>query len=98
MNTVSTFGSYEAEPFGEAKLPERDVQDYISIYHDFHEQFLEYGEDFGEGDDLGWDDESVVFDITLLESIEIDIDYILDLIGELVTAGDSEDERARLRS
>lgn len=97
LNTISTFGSYEAELVGEAKLADRDIQDYSSAYHDLHEQFSENG-DFGgeEADDL--DDESVIFDITLLKTIEVNIDYILDLIGELINAGYDEDERLRIRA
>jgi type I restriction enzyme R subunit len=96
LNTISTFGSYEAELVGEAKLADRDIQDYSSVYHDLHEQFSENG-DFG-GDDSDPDDDSVVFDITLLKTIEVSIDYILDLIGELVNVGNNEGEKLRIRA
>jgi type I restriction enzyme R subunit len=97
LNTINTFGSYEAEPVGEVKLEERDIQDYSSVYHDLHDQFSENG-DFGGDEDDDFDDESVVFDITLLKTIEVNIDYILDLIGELVNTSGDEEERMRIRA
>jgi type I restriction enzyme R subunit len=97
LNTINTFGSYEAELVGEAKLADRDIQDYSSVYHDLYEQFQEDGT-FGGEDEVGDpDDDSVVFDITLLKTIEVNIDYILDLIGELVNASGDEGERLRIR-
>lgn len=100
-NIIRTFSAYETEPVGEAKLADRDVQDYSSVYHDLHEQFAKKG-NFG-GDDAedegDADDEGVVFDITLLKTIEVNIDYILELIGELVNVGgEDEDESARIRA
>ena len=97
LNTVKTFSSYESEPVGEARLPEREIQDYSSVYHDLHEQYSESGE-LGGGEQDELDGEGVVFDITLLKTIEVNIDYILDLIGELVKAGGDQEERLRIRA
>lgn len=97
LNVISTFDSYEAELVGDAKLIDRDIQDYSSVYHDLHEQFSENG-DFGGDDADDLDDDSVVFDITLLKTIEVTIDYILDLIGDLVNAGGNKEKRLRIRA
>lgn len=97
LNTVSTFDTYETESVGPAKLADRQVQDYSSIYHDLHECYVEKG-DLGGEQQAEVQDDAIVFDITLLRSIEVNIDYILDLIGEMVGSGQGDDERERLRA
>ena len=96
LNTINTFSTYEQEDEGEARLPDRDIQDYSSAYHDLHEQFGESGNLGGEGNNSS-NEEGVVFDITLLQTIEVNIDYILDLIGALVNNEADDDERSKMR-
>jgi type I restriction enzyme R subunit len=96
LNTINTFSTYEQEDEGEARLPDRDIQDYSSTYHDLHEQFGESGNLGGEGSNIS-NEEGVVFDITLLQTIEVNIDYILDLIGALVNDDADDDERSKMR-
>lgn len=62
-------------------LPERTVQDYRSTYNDIREWLRnqKLGEEKEEST-TDWDD--VVFEIDLLKSQEINLDYILELIFE----------------
>ncbi len=62
-------------------LPERTVQDYRSTYNDIRDWLREQkkGEEAAEST-IDWDD--VVFEIDLLKSQEINLDYILELIFE----------------
>lgn len=62
-------------------LPERKVQDYRSTYNDIRD-WLRREKDGKEKDKstVDWDD--VVFEIDLLKSQEINLDYILELIFE----------------
>lgn len=62
-------------------LPERTVQDYRSTYNDIRDWLRreKSGKESGESD-IDWDD--VVFEIDLLKSQEINLDYILELIFE----------------
>lgn len=62
-------------------LPERTVQDYRSTYNDIRDWLRreKSGKESGESD-IDWDD--VVFEIDLLKSQEINMDYILELIFE----------------
>lgn len=62
-------------------LTERSVQDYRSTYNDIRDWIREQKK--GEGPQestIDWDD--VVFEIDLLKSQEINLDYILELIFE----------------
>lgn len=62
-------------------LKERTVQDYRSIYNDIRDWFRrERNGKAPEDSKIDWDD--VVFEIDLLKSQEIDLDYILELIFE----------------
>ena len=62
-------------------LKERTVQDYRSIYNDIRDWFRhERNGKAPEDSKIDWDD--VVFEIDLLKSQEIDLDYILGLIFE----------------
>lgn len=60
-------------------LPERTIQDYRSTYNDIRDWFRreKKGEE-SEESTIDWDD--VVFEIDLLKSQEINLDYILELI------------------
>ncbi|WP_163518173.1 type I restriction endonuclease subunit R [Gelidibacter japonicus] len=62
-------------------LPERTVQDYRSTYNDIRDWLREQkkGKE-AEESTIDWDD--VVFEIDLLKSQEINLDYILELIFE----------------
>ncbi|OCB70946.1 type I restriction endonuclease subunit R [Flavobacterium crassostreae] len=62
-------------------LPERTIQDYRSTYNDIRDWFRrEKNGKEAEQSDIDWDD--VVFEIDLLKSQEINLDYILELIFE----------------
>ncbi|MBR1769249.1 MAG: type I restriction endonuclease subunit R, partial [Bacteroidales bacterium] len=62
-------------------LPERKVQDYKSAYNDIRDWLRrkKHGES-PEKSKIDWDD--VVFEVDLLKSQEINLDYILELIFE----------------
>lgn len=62
-------------------LPERTVQDYRSTYNDIRDWLRreKKGKEAGEST-IDWDD--VIFEIDLLKSQEINLDYILELIFE----------------
>lgn len=62
-------------------LPERTVQDYRSTYNDIRDWLRrEKNGKASEESKMDWDD--VVFEIDLLKSQEINLDYILELIFE----------------
>lgn len=62
-------------------LPERTIQDYRSTYNDIRD-WLRREKDgaVAEASKIDWDD--VVFEVDLLKSQEINLDYILELIFE----------------
>lgn len=62
-------------------LPDRTIQDYRSTYNDIRD-WLRHQKSGKESDEskIDWDD--VVFEIDLLKSQEINLDYILELIFE----------------
>lgn len=62
-------------------VPERTIQDYRSTYNDIRDWFRreKNGKELEESK-IDWDD--VVFEIDLLKSQEINLDYILELIFE----------------
>lgn len=62
-------------------LPERLAQDYRSTYNDIREwQRREREGEKGQNNNVDWND--VVFEVELLKSQEINLDYILELILE----------------
>jgi type I restriction enzyme R subunit len=62
-------------------LPERTIQDYRSTYNDIRDWLRrEKSGKEAEESNIDWDD--VVFEIDLLKSQEINLDYILELIFE----------------
>lgn len=62
-------------------LQERTVQDYRSAYNDIRDWFRREKEGkTPEASKIDWDD--VVFEVDLLKSQEIDLDYILELVFE----------------
>jgi len=66
----------------ETKVPvERDIQDYRSSYNDIRDWLRrEKAGDENKESTIDWDD--VVFEVDLLKSQEINLDYILELIFE----------------
>ena len=70
-NILTTFDEFE----GNEILTERDVQDYHSLYIDLYNEFRK-GKD-GEKENINDD---LVFEMELIKQIEINIDYILQLI------------------
>lgn len=62
-------------------LQERTIQDYRSAYNDIRDWFRREKEGKApEASKIDWDD--VVFEVDLLKSQEIDLDYILELVFE----------------
>ncbi len=62
-------------------LPDRTAQDYRSTYNDIRDWLRrEKGGKAAESSKVDWDE--VVFEIDLLKSQEIDLDYILELVFE----------------
>jgi len=62
-------------------LQERAAQDYCSTYNDIRDWFRREKEGMAsEESNISWDD--VVFEVDLLKSQEIDLDYILELVFE----------------
>ncbi|MXO66580.1 type I restriction endonuclease subunit R [Altericroceibacterium endophyticum] len=72
----------DIEQFGAFQLPsERVIQDYKSTYNDIRDWLRREREaNATEESTLDWDD--VVFEVDLLKSQEINLDYILELIFE----------------
>lgn len=64
-----------------ALLPERTIQDYRSTYNDIRD-WLRYQKSGNEIENSTIDWDEVVFEIELLKSQEINLDYILELIFE----------------
>src|SRR5690606_18657273 len=62
-------------------LPERTVQDYRSTYNDIRD-WLRKEKEGKQPEDSEIDGDDVVFEIDLLKSQEINLDYILELIFE----------------
>ena len=80
-NILSTFDDFE----GQAIISDRDFQDYQSTYIDLYNQFKPKDKDEKEviNDDI-------VFEIELIKQIEINIDYILQLVKQYQKDGDKE--------
>ena len=71
-NILSTFDAFE----GQEILPERDVQDYHSIYIDLYHEFRAKDHESEKIND------DIVFEMELIKQVEINIDYILMLVGK----------------
>jgi len=71
QNILSAFDEFK----GNEILTERDTQDYHSIYIDLYNEFRKTGDEEKEviNDDL-------VFEMELIKQVEINIDYILELV------------------
>ena len=71
QNILSAFDDFE----GQEILSERDMQNYRSDYIDLHDEFRK----LSEGDKENINDD-VIFEMELIKQVEINIDYILELI------------------
>ena len=72
-NILTSFDDFE----GNEILPERDFQDYQSVYIDLYQDFKKDA----EGDKENINDD-IIFEIELIRQIEINIDYILMLVAK----------------
>jgi type I restriction enzyme R subunit len=70
-NILTTFDEFA----GNEILSERDIQDYHSAYIDLYNEFRKSVEDAKENIN-----DDVVFEMELIKQVEINIDYVLDLI------------------
>jgi type I restriction enzyme R subunit len=99
-NILSSFDEFT----GNEILSERDVQDYHSMYIDLYNEFR--GKDKGDSENVNDD---IVFEMELIKQVEINIDYILELIRKyhddylqdkeiVVTIGKAIDSSMELRN
>lgn len=99
-NILSTFDEFA----GNEILTERDVQDYHSMYINLYNEFR--GKNKGDSENVNDD---IVFEMELIKQIEINIDYILELIRKyheghlqdkeiVVTIGKAIDSSVELRN
>lgn len=99
-NILTAFDDFE----GKDVLPERDLQDYQSMYIELYNEFRKYK----EGDKTAVNDD-IVFEIELVKQVDINIDYILALIKKyhdsnckdkelLVSIGKAVDSSMELRN
>ncbi|WP_286860277.1 type I restriction endonuclease subunit R [Proteiniphilum sp. UBA5510] len=72
-NILATFDEFE----GRQILTDRDVQDYHSIYINLYKEFR--NKDKGDSANINDD---IVFEMELIKQVEINIDYILELIRQ----------------
>lgn len=70
-NILASFDEFE----GKEILSERDVQDYHSMYINLYQEFRKKSQ--GESENINDD---IVFEMELIKQVEINIDYILQLI------------------
>lgn len=74
MNILSSFDKFNDEKL----LNDRELQDYQSMYVDLYQKFRKKSE--GEAVDIT---EDIVFQMELVKQIEVNVDYILELIKKL---------------
>lgn len=74
-NILTSFDDFE----GNEILPERDFQDYQSIYIDLYQDFKKDA----DGDKKNINDD-IIFEIELIRQIEVNIDYILMLVAKYI--------------
>ncbi len=82
-NILSTFDDF----IGNEILSERDVQDYHSMYIDLYNEFR--GKNKGDSENVNDD---IVFEMELIKQVEINIDYILELIKKYHTGNQKDKE------
>jgi type I site-specific deoxyribonuclease, HsdR family len=99
-NILSTFDEFS----GNEILSERDIQDYHSMYINLYNEFR--GKNKGESENINDD---IVFEMELIKQVEINIDYILELIRKyhnshlqdkeiIITIGKAIDSSVELRN
>lgn len=81
-NILSTFDEFA----GQEILSDRDVQDYHSMYINLYQEFR--NKEKGDSENINDD---IVFEMELIKQVEINIDYILELI-RLYHEGNSQDK------
>jgi type I restriction enzyme R subunit len=72
-NILTAFDDFE----GNEILPERDFQDYQSLYIDLYQEYRK-----GTDSDKETINDDIVFEIELIRQIEVNIDYILMLVAK----------------
>ena len=80
-NILTTFDEFA----GKEILSERDMQDYHSMYINLYQEFRKKSQ--GDSENINDD---IVFEMELIKQVEINIDYILELIRQY-HAGNSKD-------
>jgi type I restriction enzyme R subunit len=70
-NILTTFDEF----VGQSILTDRDIQDYHSIYIDLYNEFRK-----GKDDEKENINDDLVFEMELIKQVEINIDYIIELI------------------
>ncbi len=71
-NILTTFDEFTTD---QSVLSDRDVQDYHSMYIDLYNEFRKTGD--SEKENINDD---IIFEIELIKQVEINIDYILEMI------------------
>jgi type I restriction enzyme R subunit len=82
-NILSTFDDFS----GLEILSERDVQDYHSMYINFYDEFRKVDESDKENIN-----DDIVFEMELIKQVEINIDYILELIRKYHASNQEDKE------
>ncbi len=82
-NILSTFDDFA----GSEILTERDVQDYHSMYINFYDEFRSVSESDKENIN-----DDIVFEMELIKQVEINIDYILELIRKYHSSNQEDKE------
>ncbi|QIA76483.1 type I restriction endonuclease subunit R [Rodentibacter caecimuris] len=83
QNILSVFDQFK----GLEILTERNIQDYHSLYIDLYEEFRSTKEDDAENIN-----DDIVFEMELIKQVEINIDYILELIRQYHTKNGEDKE------
>ncbi|KAJ3616928.1 hypothetical protein Zmor_008944 [Zophobas morio] len=87
-NILKSFDQFEElDP-----LSERELQDYTSMYLDLQEAKIIYPEPIGDGEEVPPDDSDDDFDLELIKSIEVDFDFIYELIRTIKETPDLENK------
>ncbi len=74
-NILSSFDNFEENKI----LNKREFQDYTCMYNDLHEKIRHVGN--GDRENINDD---IVFEMELVKQIEVNIDYILNLLIQLM--------------
>ncbi len=82
-NIISTFDDF----VGNEILSDRDVQDYHSMYINFYDEFRKVDE--SDKEDINDD---IVFEMELIKQVEINIDYILEMIRKFHASNQEDKE------